>query len=69
MSVNTITSPVTPELDTAELDTIGAGIADDIILTAAAAERVKRVKGTGRARGAVTVSGESRAWTMGGDVD
>ena len=65
--MQTTTQEVTralPQLDERE----GAKIGDEILLDVAKTEKVKSVTGSGSSAW-VPQSGESRAWTRGGDVD
>jgi hypothetical protein len=61
---NTISTIVLPEAtDLAEVDfAVGNEVADEILLSAAKANKVQRVKGG-------TATRESRAWSLGGMVD
>ena len=62
------TSTLTRIVPDADLDTAvdGAALGDDILLSAAGAEKTKKVKGGSRSS---FQSHTARAWTRGGNVD
>lgn len=71
MQNNTVTAPVELPVVDSPLDPEHADrTGDDILLGAAATNRVQRVRrGSGGGSTWAPQSGTSRAWTMGGNVD
>ena len=63
---DTITrAPALPEIDSSTAAQLG----DEILLDVAKRSRTKKVDGSTTRRTGAIQSGESRAWTRGGDVD